>query len=142
MDAGPGRVRTLSELIGGDPLVELDAAMLAAFDAVDPQLLTRCQQRIAMVLGHAPTLDAAGATVLEALANWPNDAALSDRDRAALALTEQYLIDVSSITDEQVRDVASHLGDGPTADFVNALVVVEQRMRLELALSRVLVAAP
>ena len=73
-----------------------------------------------------------------ALADWPADPALDPAERAALELTEQFVIDVAAATDEQVTRLAEQLGDRSVIDFVDALLVVEQRMRLELGLGAVL----
>ncbi len=54
------------------------------------------------------------------------------------AFTEQYIIDVSSLTDAQAADLCAHLGDEGFVTFVNALLVIEQRMTLELAFDGVL----
>lgn len=135
-------MRRLDELLVADgdrdAMTELDAAHAAAWQAVDRELLEVCTRRMAMLLNHTPTLDAAGPDALEQLQTWPTDTSLAPVHHAALALTEQYLVDVASITDLDVSTLAQHLGEGPTIDFVNALLVVEQRMRLELALSTVL----
>ncbi|MEM7094456.1 MAG: hypothetical protein AAF567_15750 [Actinomycetota bacterium] len=130
-------LRPLAALIDGDPLRELDAARDAAWQAVDVGLLGLCGQRMAMLLGHEGWLEGASAADLEALADWPRHEGFGERERTALALTEQYLIDVASATDDQVAMLAEHL-DGSIIDFVNALLVIEQRMRLELGLSAVL----
>lgn len=91
-----------------------------------------------MLLGHAPTLDAMSAADRAALGAWPTSDHYSARERAALAFTEQYIIDVASLTDEQAHELRSHLGDDGLATFVNALLVIEQRMTLELGLGAVL----
>lgn len=130
-------LRPLGDLLDGDPLRELDAARDAAWKAVDFGLLWLCGVRTAMLLGHSGWIDSAEPEDLEALAAWPTHDRFGDRERAALALTEQYLIDVAAATDEQISTLAEHL-EGSVIDFVNALLVVEQRMRLELGLSAVL----
>ena len=134
-------VRPLDELAGGDPLTELDAAWTAAWQATDTKLLRLCTRRMAMLLGHEPTLDELGADDLAALAHWTEHPCFGELQKAALELTEQYLIDVASATDEQVARLAAELeaaDAGSVIDFVTALLVVEQRMRLELGLSAVL----
>ena len=122
-------VRPLAELVDGDPLVELDACWDAAWAAMvspaDTALLAICQKRMADLLGYPA--DPAAST----------EAATDQAVAAGLALTEQYLIDVSSATAQQIDALAAQL-DGSVVDFVTALLVVEQRMRLELGLSRVL----
>jgi alkylhydroperoxidase family enzyme len=50
--------------------------------------------------------------------------------RACLAFCEQSLVDVSQITDEQTDAITAELGVQALADFVSALLVIEQRQRL------------
>lgn len=130
-------LRPLAELVDGDALTELDAARDAAWKSADFGLLWLCGMRMAMLLGHSGWLARSEPEDLEALAGWPTHERFGDRERAALALTEQYLIDVASATDEQIATLAAEL-DESVIDFVNALLVIEQRMRLELGLSAVL----
>ena len=125
-------------LAGTDALVALDAAHDATWRAADAELLELCRRRIAMLLRHQPTLDAMTADESEQLAAWPTDAELTDLQRGALAFTEQYVIDVAAVTDSQAAAVRDHLGDAGFATFVNALLVVEQRMSLESIFERVL----
>lgn len=75
---------------------------------------------------------------LDRLSRWPTNPEFDDVQRAALDFTEQYLIDVASVSDVQARRLSDHLGDEGMVDFVNALLVVEQRMALELFLERAL----
>jgi alkylhydroperoxidase family enzyme len=136
--------RVLDRVLVG-PHVEvrarLEAAHDAAWGAVDPVLLELCRLRIAMILGNVAELAhrtpaAAGAgfdeRLAEHLAAWPNHPAFGPRERAALALCEQYLLDVASVEADQVARLAEHLGHEGVVDFVNALLVVEQRQRLRL----------
>ena len=74
--------------------------------------------------------------LLDAIAAWPHDPRFDDADRACLAFTEHYVIDVASVGDDTVAEVRAHLGDSGLAEFVSALLVVEQRMRLRLAWAR------
>ena len=91
-----------------------------------------------MLLRHDPTLDAMSADDRDALSSWATSDRFSARDRAALAFTEQYIVDVASLTDAQATALREHLGDDGLASFVNALLVIEQRMTLELAFGGVL----
>jgi alkylhydroperoxidase family enzyme len=125
-------------LEGTDVLVHLDAAKTAAWGATDPELLELCRLRMAMLLDHRPTMVATPVKRLSALSEWPGSDEFSAVERACLAFTEQYTIDVAAMTDDLVSAVRRHLGDEGLADFVNALLVVEQRMRLELIWDRVL----
>lgn len=120
----------------------LAAAYSAAWRVVDPVLLELCRLRIAMLLGcdaeqaaRTPAATAAGledSTVAE-LARWPTSPRFGPRERACLALCEQFVMDVAAMPDELARDVADHLGAQGLADLVAALLVVEQRQRLRLA---------
>lgn len=120
----------------------LHAAHVAAWDVVDPVVLELCRLRIAQLLGcdaeiavRTPAAIAAGldeATVQQ-LASWPTSAAFGIRQRACLALCEQSLIDVSQVTSSQTDAVGAELGVQGLADFVSALLVIEQRQRLCLA---------
>jgi alkylhydroperoxidase family enzyme len=125
-------------LDGTDALAALDAAHRAAWNTTDRALLAICRDRIAMLLGHAPTLDTLSDADRAALRDWPASERFSPRDRAALAFAEQYVIDVASLTDVQAHELRAHLGDDGLATFVNALLVIEQRMTLELAFEAVL----
>jgi len=143
-----GGVATTSEVIATvlarhrEVADELTAANEAAWAATDPVLLELCRVRIAMLLGceaeqglRTPAALAAGldeAAVAE-LAQWPTSGRFGPRERACLAFCEQFVIDVATISDEQARAVSDALGPEHLADFVSALLVVEQRQRLRLA---------
>ncbi len=125
-------------LAGTDALAALDDAYAAAWTATDEQLLATCRDRVAMLLRHAPTLDAMSSERRRELSAWTSTERFSDRERDALDFTEQYIVDVTAITDQQTERLRVHLGDEGLVNFVNALLVVEQRMTLELALDGVL----
>ncbi|MEM9039714.1 MAG: hypothetical protein AAGD33_07450 [Actinomycetota bacterium] len=129
-------------LDGADALVELDAAWDAAVDAMTSagclDVFDLCVRRTAMLLDHRPTLDAVTDDDRRVLSAWPTHGSFGARERAALAFTEQYLLDVASISDEQVVELGDGIGSEFVVDFVNALLVVEQRLRLDLGLGRVL----
>jgi alkylhydroperoxidase family enzyme len=129
----------LEEVLDGtDVLTHLDDAQAAAWRATDPELLELCRLRMAMLLDHRPTLAATPVERRDQVAAWPRSDAFAPVERACLAFTEQYTIDVASVTDDLVVAVRGHLGDEGLANFVNALLVVEQRMRLELVWDHVL----
>jgi hypothetical protein len=65
--------------------------------------------------------------------DWYSSPHYTDTEKACLAFTEQYIVDVANLDDTTVRTVGSHLGDQGLADFVSALLVVEQRERIALA---------
>jgi hypothetical protein len=116
----------------------LDAAYDAAWTSTDPALLELCRLRIAMLLRNTEgtTSTMLDPAVVEALASWPTSPLFTGAQRACLAFTEQFVLDVGSMTDAQVDAVTAELGPERVADFVHALLVVEQRQRLGLAWGR------
>ena len=57
----------------------------------------------------------------------------SGRERACLAFCEQFFVDVANVTAEETEAISAELGVQGLADFVSALLVIEQRLRLRLA---------
>lgn len=123
---------------------QLTAANEAAWAATSPRLLELCRVRIASMLrcdveerSRTPG-SGVDEALLDAITTWPGDPRVSDVDRACLAFTEMFVLDVASIDDETVAAVREHLGDAGLANFVRALLVVEQRIRLRLMWDRLL----
>jgi alkylhydroperoxidase family enzyme len=124
---------------------QLDLAVEAAYAVADPVLLELVRLRIAQMLGstadvahRSPAAVAAGldeATVAE-LAQWPSSERFDATARACLALCEHYVLDVASIDDATVLAVGDALGPTGLSEFVNAMLVVEQRIRLRLMWER------
>lgn len=123
---------------------QLAAAHQAAWAATSPRLLELCRLRIASLLGCTAELDVrtpgAGidVEVVSNLASWPTDPHFDAADRACLAFTEHYVLDVASIDDDTVAAVRDQLGEEGVQNFVSALLVVEQRIRLRLMWDRLL----
>lgn len=107
-----------------DVLAQLDLAHDAAWNSVDARLLQLCQQRIRELLGSSDTLQ---------VHDWYSSPLYSAMEKACLAFTEQYIVDVANLDDDTVRTVGRHLGHQGLADFVSSLLVVEQRERIALA---------
>jgi hypothetical protein len=124
--AAMGTDAILEQHLGAHPdvLEQLNLARDAAWSVTDNRLLGLCEQRIREILGVADESQ---------LANWWADASLSKAEKACLAFTEEYMIDVASLSDESAASVRNELGDQAMVDFVSALLVVEQRQRIALA---------
>jgi alkylhydroperoxidase family enzyme len=123
----------------------LTSAWDAAWHSVDPALLELCRLRIASLLGcraelasRTPAAVAAGLdeSRIEVLSQWPTSALFGPTERACLAFTEQFVIDVASLDDRTAGAARDALGEQGLVDFVDALLVVEQRQRLRLIWQR------
>lgn len=140
----------IDRILGGgiaglnDVRQEMTAAADAAWAATDSRLLEMCRIRVAMLLGcpaevtaQTPGVDL-HAELLAGIAQWPSDPRFGEVERACLAFTEHFVIDVASLDDETAGAVHAHLGDAGLVNFVQALLVVEQRIRLRLIWDRLL----
>lgn len=120
----------------------LDQMGEAAWGAVDPVLLELCRLRIATLLDCRSEADvrtaAAGLdeAMIAELPAWPSSPRFDARQRACLAFCEQFVIDVAGMPDDLALAVVDHLGEAGARTFTAALLVVEQRQRLALALDR------
>lgn len=94
------------------------AVLARTWSIADPELLELCRLRIAQMHGCHAGLDLAGGDELAAL-----DArrASPSKEQAALAYTEQFVIDQNTITGEQRADMERHLSPRELANFVQAL---------------------
>lgn len=115
----------LAAVLGPKPelLIGLTDVHLAARAAVDADVLDVCESRIAALLG------------LDAIEERGQRTAAQ---HACLAFTDQFVIDVSAMTDGLVAAVAAELGADGLVNFVNALLVVEQRLRAQLMFGRLI----
>lgn len=124
-----------------DVAATLDAAWDAAWSSVDPCLLELCRLEIATILrnpvefdSRTPAAIAAGFDdqKVSALSSWMHSPMITPAERACLAFTDAFVIDVASLPDETAAAVCEHLGDAGLVDFASALLVLEQRQRLAL----------
>ena len=124
-----------------DVAAAIDAAWDAAWSSVDPCLLELCRLEIATILRNpvefelrTPAAIAAGFDEhkISALTSWMHSPMITPAERACLAFTDAFVIDVASLPDESAASVREHLGDAGLVDFANALLVLEQRQRLAL----------
>lgn len=131
--------RVLNDVLADRPdvLAHLGAAWASAPGVVDGRILALCSARVATLLG-GPDDDAfpLDDDVRLELPDWPSSDAFDDAERACLAFTEQFVIDVASLDDATAGAVVDRLGAEGFGNFVNALLVAEQRQRLRLIWDR------
>ena len=143
MTRGPASIeRSYQVVLARQPeiLAALTHVHERAWSVVDADLLDLCRVRMAMLLGADDSVRCHGLdeALVADLPDWPASPRFSPVQRACLAFTEQYVIDVASVDDRLVADLADVIGSAAVTDFVTALLVVEQRLRLSLAWGRLL----
>ncbi len=123
----------------GDVLGHLQVAWVAAWSSVDPRTLELCRLHVASMLGcqheraaRTPFAVAAGFDEHKAAAldRWYSSDRFTPAERACLAFTEAFVMDVASLDDDCAEAVRVELGDTGLVNFTNALLVIEQRQRL------------
>ena len=107
-----------------DALTALDAARARADLLIDADLMLAVRRRITDTLERAPATSGS----VE-----PNA-----REVDCLALVDQMLIDVSSMSDETVATANRHFSSGGMWDFVAAVYLTEATIRLDIASARLL----
>jgi len=122
----------------------LEVANERAWAAVSPLLLEQIRLRVAALLGNRAGLLRRSATAREQglteakiaqLASYHKSDQFSSTEKQCLAFAEQFLIDVSNITEADVAALAQHLDAAQCQEFVIALYVGECTQRLEIAAS-------
>jgi alkylhydroperoxidase family enzyme len=123
-------------------LAELDATLWAR--SFDPRLMELIRLRFAQLLGadgelerRTPQAVAAGiddATVAE-LAQWPTSPRFDDRDRLALGWAEQWLVDVTGVTDDDAAALQAAFSERELAQLTMAVAVFEMTTRACVALT-------
>jgi hypothetical protein len=120
----------------------LAAANAAAWQVVDPVLLELCRLRLAQLFGDTTEQAVRTAAAIDAgldesmvtdLRQWPRSPLFGRCERACLAFCEQFFMDVANITAHETEAISAELGVQGLVDFVSALLVIEQRLRLRLA---------
>jgi alkylhydroperoxidase family enzyme len=109
-----------------------------ALGNLDPVLVELCRVRVAQMVEspfdlsvrYAPATGAGlSEQKLAALADYPTSPLFTDRERTALEFTEQWVIQSSSITDEDVERLLTALSPEEFIYFCKALSVVDQFAR-------------
>ena len=118
------------------------ASVVATATVPDPAVFELCRARTAELLGHPaiavdPRLQP-DEVKRASLADWRRSDAYTDKDRAHLEFTEQYLMSVAALTDAHVDALLAHGGPLDVHTFITALYVTEFRMRLSLVAAAVL----
>lgn len=111
---------------------------------VDARILELCRLRAATLLGNlhawaeprsAAAVDAGlDEAMVQDLAAWVTDDRFDAPTKTCLKLTEQYIIDVHGITDEQVAEVTAAIGSDGVITLTTALATWEISHRFENAL--------
>jgi alkylhydroperoxidase family enzyme len=121
----------------------LAAVVEAAWQDTDPVLLELARLRIATLLGNTAESGRRTSRATEAglsetqvadLASWPTSSHFTSRERACVAITEQFVMDANGVTDALVADVTEHLGPAGCYAFVEAISVLETFQRACLTL--------
>ncbi len=107
---------------------------------VDPELLELCRLRVCSLLGD--TVGAAartpGVTVapdrIARLPAWPTDPAFTSGERAALAYTEQFVIDPHGLGDDLAASLAAFLDPSEVVAFTTALGLFDGMSRFRVVL--------
>ena len=114
------------------------------WQALDPEILELCRLRIASLQGddREAARPAPGAAVAvdkaAAISDWPDSPLFSERERACLAFTEQFVGDVAGVTQGDIDALLEHFSPGEVQAFASALLALDQHQRLALGLRTVL----
>ncbi len=110
-----------------------------SLDRADPVLVELCRIRIAQLVESSFDLslryEPAGAVEekIGALAEYPDSPLFTDRERAVLEYAEQFVIQSSSISDDDVARVQAHLTPEEFIYLTKALGVMDQFARANSA---------
>ena len=119
----------------------LDTANEYAWTAVPPGLLEQIRLRVAALMGNNAGLLRRSRTARERglteakiaqLALYYKSDEFLAAEKQCLEFAEQFVLDVSNITEADVAGLARHLGTGQSQEFVTALYVTECTQRLEI----------
>ena len=128
--------------IGTDALRSIATMAESAKRAAPVGSYALVRTRMAQLLGIADTWrpeDVDGR--LDELADWPTSCRFSAADRACLTMAEQFVLDVSAVTDAQRVALRDALGDGAPV-LVDVLHAVDVELRVRAAASQLFGADP
>ena len=120
-----------------------DALVASVWRAgVDPVLLELCRIRMAQLLGDAAGVAARSPQAVVAglseqlvvrLDEWWSFPSFGEPERTALAIAEQFVVDVHGVSDERFAALAAHLGPDGAVAFSMALALFDGQSRLRRA---------
>lgn len=118
-------------------------ARLWSDSSLDRVTLELCRIRMATLLGdgegvreRTPEAMEAGLTeqLINSVGGWPQEPAFSDAQKAALAVAEQFVIDVHGVSDEDFRRLREHFDSAACVAFAVAFGIFDGASRLRIAL--------
>jgi alkylhydroperoxidase family enzyme len=109
----------------------------------DPELSELARLRIAQLLGndaelrrHPTAAPWISSDRIAELRRWPTSTRFSEVEQACLAFTEQFVIDVSGVTEELRASVGTCLGPTRVGGFVITLFILDYGQRAQMAIER------
>jgi alkylhydroperoxidase family enzyme len=137
------RSKTAAEI---DPLQEFasDASTVIArlmanlWGVTDPELLELVRARMSQLLRNESVLtgEQNPSDKVAALSQWPTSPLFSGAERAVLGFTEQFIMDVAGVSEEQRNSLGEHLDPAEFGGFVMALYLLDYGQRTQMALDR------
>jgi len=123
-------------------LASLAVACESIRGACDGTLLELARRRVAMLLNNeaevqAKAWGAISETQIAELGSWPTSDAFDERQKAALAMTEQFVIDVTGVLAGPLAASAGALG-AEIGPLVQALYLLDVGQRVDLVLTTLL----
>lgn len=130
------------EVDAPEVLTALAVACESVRAACDNTLLELARRRVAVLLNNEAELTAkpwGSVSELQAaeLSSWPTSDAFDERQKAALALTEQFVVDVTGVLTGPLAASAGALG-AEVGSFVQALYLLDVGQRAGVVLSALL----
>jgi hypothetical protein len=113
--------------VGFDELRALYAALWER--DVDPVTLDLCRVRLANLLS-VPVDPGPAGDLVDDLAAWTSSPRITDAQRAALAFTEQYVLDVNGFTDSDADRVKAHFTLSQIATLTIAVATFDAMTRV------------
>jgi alkylhydroperoxidase family enzyme len=118
--------------LGAEPFARWDDVTAALPTAISAERLAQIQVLVASLLGAATSELGLAPDAVAAITGWRASTQLADGERAVLDFAEQFVLDVSSCTDDQRAGAMAALGT-MAFPFVQVLYVVDFGTRMRAA---------